>query len=344
MNPKVLAVVPVYKGEPTVVVRAIRSLLSQDYPYLRIIILDDDSKGDLFKTLQNALCSFSQITWIKNESNIGFANTLNKALSLVVDETFFLVLEQDCELSTENYLTAAIKHFDDPHVGVVCGENTPPPTEDLTIIKRVFVRHFCEDELDSGIVEAGFSLLKADVFRTYALQMIKGFESAASWKFACEEHMVSYKLKSLGYKIVKDSQLKFRTYSDGQENLRQNLKKEALYGRGLGWALARKQSNLDVGKSEQLKSKKIGRIIQTLHVTISVLSLFVFFLSPLIASAIMLSGTIVLVAYLVGRMSVLQNMKEKVLFLVTGFMRSWVYVPSFMFGFFYGLVLRFRKG
>ena len=127
MNSKVLAVVPVYKGEPKVVIRSIRSLLSQDYPYLRIIILDDGSKGDLLKTLQNTFGSFSEITWIENESNIGFANTLNKALSFVVDETFFFVLEQDCELASTNYLTIAIKHFDDPHVGVVCGENILPP-------------------------------------------------------------------------------------------------------------------------------------------------------------------------------------------------------------------------
>ncbi len=124
LNSKVLAVVPVYKGEPTVVIRSIRSLLSQDYPYLRIIVLDDGSKGDLLETLQNTFNSSSKITWIENESNIGFANTLNKALSFVVDETFFFILEQDCELLAKNYLTTAIKHFDDPRVGVVCGENT----------------------------------------------------------------------------------------------------------------------------------------------------------------------------------------------------------------------------
>ncbi len=106
-------------------------------------------------------------------------------------------------------------------------------------------------------------MLKADVFRIEALQKVRGFESSADWKFACEEHLISYKLKSLNYKIVKDSQLRFRSYSDGQENLRQNLRKEALYGRGLGWALARKQSSLDFGESKQLKAKKIGRIIQT---------------------------------------------------------------------------------
>ena len=163
-------------------------------------------------------------------------------------------------------------------------------TEELTTIKRVFMRHFCEDKRDSSTVNAGFSLLKADVFRTNALQKVKGFESAANWKFACEEHLISYKLKSLNYTIVKDSQLRFRSYSGGQENLRQNLRKEAVYGRGLGWALARKQTNLDVGESKQLKAKKIGRVIQTLYVTATIFSLFFYFLLPLLTLAIMLLG------------------------------------------------------
>jgi hypothetical protein len=237
-------------------------------------------------------------------------------------------------------LTIAIKHFDNPQVGLVCGENTPPPDEEFTTVKKVFVRHFCEDTHEASIVNAGFSLLKADVFRTNALQKVKGFESAANWKFACEEHMISYKLKSLNYTIVKDSQLRFRSYSDGQENLLQNLRKEALYGRGLGWALARKQSSLDVGESKQLKAKKIGRVIQTLYVAATVLSFFFYFISPMLTLAIMVLGASILIIYLVDRLSVLQRIKEKLLFLVTGFMRSWIYVLSFTFGFFYGLVSR----
>ena len=282
LNSKILAVVPIYKGEPKVVIRSIRSLLSQDYPYLRIIILDDGSKGDLLKSLQNAFNSFSEITWIENEENIGFANTLNKALNFVVDEAFFFVLEQDCELVSTNYLTIAVKHFDEPHVGLVCGENSPPPAEDLTTVKRVFVRHFCEDERESSVVNTGYSLLKADLFRTDALQTAKGFESAADWKFACEEHIISCKLKSLNYTIVKDPQLRFRSYSDGQENLRRKLEKRSSIWSRLRLGFSKKaEVVLDVGGSKQLKAKKIGRVIQTVYVTGTILSLSFYFLSPL---------------------------------------------------------------
>jgi glycosyltransferase involved in cell wall biosynthesis len=340
---KVLAVIPVYKGEPKVVIRSIRSLLSQDYPYMRIIVLDDGSKGDLLETLQNTFGIPSKITWIENESNMGFANTLNKALSLVVDETFFFILEQDCEILAKDYLTTAINQFDDPSIGVIFGENILPPTEELTTIKRVFMRHFCEDELELGVVEAGYSLLKADVFRVEALKKVGGFKSSADWKFACEEHLISYKLKSIGYKIVKDSRLRFRTYFSGQENLKQNLRKEAVYGRGFGWAVATKQSNLDSGESKQLKSKKFGRIIQTQYVTLTIFSLIIFFVLPYLGLAILLSTALILVAYLASQMFVLQSAREKLLFIATGFLRSWIYVPSFAFGFLSGLVARLHN-
>ncbi|MDH5483244.1 MAG: glycosyltransferase [Candidatus Bathyarchaeota archaeon] len=342
-TPKVIAVVPVYNGEPLVVIGAIKSLLLQDYPCLRIVVVDDCSKEPLYSLLLKEFSDFHQLTVLRNERNAGFAQTLNRALESVIDETFLLVLEQDCELLDTDYITKALKHFNCDYVGVVSGENLLPPDENLSLVKRIFVNHLCENVHDSGVAEVGFSLLKADVFRIDVLKKVGGFESSAEWKLASEEHIISCKIRSSGYKIIKDSNLQFRAYWGRQEKLWQNLGKEAIYGRGLGWALARAQSDLKIGESEQLKSKRFSRMIQVQYVLLTVFSVFMFLYSPLLSLALLSLTTLVQFAYLIHRSFVFSRIKEKLLFVATGFMRSWIYVPNFFIGFLYGLILRCKE-
>lgn len=340
---KVLAVVPVYNGDPSVVIAAVKSILSQNYPYLRIVIIDDCSEVALYPLLFNEFSGFSQVTLLRNDKNIGFAQTLNKALELITDEIYLLVLEQDCELVDADYITEALKHFHADCIGVVSGENSLPPDTELSLVKRIFVNHLCENVHDVNVVEVGFSLLKADVFRVDVLKEVGGFESSAKWKFASEEHLISYKIRSSGYKIIKDSSLKFRGHWGRQERLWQNLRKEAIYGRGLGWAWGRMRSDLEIGESTQLKSKRFSRLIQMQYVLLSVFSAFVFLYSPLVSLILLSSTSIALLVYLIHRASVFSLVKEKLLFIATGFLRSWVYIPNFFFGILYGFISRYKK-
>lgn len=345
---KVLAVVPVYNGQQFAI-RAIKSLLSQDYPNLRIIVIDDRSEDDSTSLISREFSGFPQITMLRNEKNIGLAQTLNRALELVTDEEFLLVLEQDCELLTDDYVMEASKQLRHNDVALVTGEDILPEGRELSLMKRIFVHHLCEDVYDTGIVETGFTLLKADVFRVDVLRKIGGFESSSEWKLAGEEHIISYKIRSLGYKIIKDSNLKFTAHWDGQEKLRQNLRKEAIYGRGLGWALARTKSDLDVGGSRQLKRKRLNRLFQIQYVFLTVLSAVLFGLGAvfsynlLIPLTLLFFATLIQLGYLCYHASFLGSAKEGLLFIVTGFLRSWVYIPNFLFGFFCGFMLDVKE-
>lgn len=343
MPQKVLAVVPVYNGELSIIIKAVRSLLSQNYPFLRIVVIDDHSEGSLYSSLSKVFSDIPQVILVRNEENIGFAQTLNRGLKFVSDETYLLVLEQDCELLSSNYVAEALKHFNDDSVGVVSGENLLPPTEELSLMKRIFVNHLCENVHDSSVVEIGFSLLKADFFRIAVIDKVGGFESSAKWKFASEEHLISYKIRLSGYKILKDNRLRFRAYWGGQETLLQNLRKEVIYGRGLGWALARMKTDLKTGGSEQLKSKKLCRIMETQYVLLKISSIILFLYFPLLSLTLATLTTLVLFVYLANRASVFSNVKEKFLFIATGFVRSWVYIPNFFLGFMYGFVIRYKK-
>jgi glycosyltransferase involved in cell wall biosynthesis len=346
---KVLAVVPVYNGQQFAI-RAIKSLLSQNYPNLRIVVIDDRSEDDSTSLISKEFSRFPQITMLRNEKNIGFAQTLNRVLELVTDEEFLLVLEQDCELLSNDYIMEAFKqlHYND-NVAVVSGEDWLPEGKELSLMKKIFVHHLCEDVYDTGIVETGFSLLKADVLRVEVLRKVGGFESSSEWKLAGEEHIISHKIRLLGYKIIKDSNLKFTSHWDGQEKLRQNLRKEAIYGRGLGWALARTKSDLEVGESKQLRSKRLNRVIQLQYVLLTVLSALLFgaralFSYNLLVPLTLLSlATLIQLGYLCYRASVLSCAKERLLFIVTGFLRAWVYISNFFFGFFCGFMLDIKE-
>jgi len=340
VEPNVLAIVPVYNGR-FFAVKAIKSLLSQNYSNLRIVVIDDCSEDDSSSLILKEFSDFPQITILRNERNVGLAQTLNKALELVTNEEFLLVLEQDCELLNSDYVSEALKHFQRDDVAVVSGENLPT-NEELSLMKKVFLHHLCEDVHDVGVVEVGFSLLKADVFRVEVLRKVGGFESSTRRKLASEEHVVSHKIRSLGYRILKDPSLKFRGYWGGQESLLQNLRKEAVYGRGLGWAVARMRTDLKVGESKQLKSKRRSRMVQTVYVLLTVFSLFLFFYNPLIALVLLSAAALVEFGYLCYRALVFRGVKERLFFVVTGFLRGWVYVPNLFFGFLCGLVFGWR--
>jgi hypothetical protein len=274
---------------------------------------------------------------------MGFSQTLNKALEVVTNESFLLVLEQDCVLLNINYITNALKHFNCGNVAVVSGENSLPLKTDLSLMQKIFLRHLCEDVHDISISEIGFSLLKADVFRVDVLRKVNGFESSAKWKFACEEHIVSYKIRNAGYKIIKDSQLRYKGFWSGQERLAQNLQKEALYGRGLGWAVASMRSDLRTGESKQLRCKKINRSVQVQYVLLTLASFFLFPFFPLPSLVLLFSSGFLQFVYLVYRASIFGLFREKAFFIVTGFLRSWVYIPSFFFGLLLGFMFRLNE-
>jgi len=192
-------------------------------------------------------------------------------------------------------------------------------------------------------MEVGFPLLKADLFRVEVLRKAGGFESSAKWKLASEDNIISYKIRSLGYKIIKDPSLEFAAYWDGQEGLRQNLRKEAVYGRGLGWAFARMKSDLKVGESKQLRSKRLNRMIQMQYVLLTLLSAFLFLFDWLIPLILLSSAALIQLGYLCHRARILSGAKDKLLFIATGFLRAWVYIPNFIFGFLLGLTSNKKK-
>ena len=99
--PLVSVVIPVYNHQQYVE-QAVNSVLKQSYPNLEIIIIDDGSKDDSTKKVDQCLDAWRkapaqglerQITFIKQQ-NQGAHHTINRGLSLATGD-FLTILNSD---------------------------------------------------------------------------------------------------------------------------------------------------------------------------------------------------------------------------------------------------------
>lgn len=98
MNPLVSIIVPVYNGEK-VVERCIRSLISQTYDNIEIIILNDGSKDHTMQIL-NKYANLDSRIRVVDKANSGVSDTRNQGLKLAQGE-FIQFVDSDDWLPTE---------------------------------------------------------------------------------------------------------------------------------------------------------------------------------------------------------------------------------------------------
>jgi glycosyltransferase involved in cell wall biosynthesis len=334
---RILAVIPSYNSREHIA-EAISSLFNQDYPDLRILVIDDCSTDGTYEFLQK---SNDKVTVVKNEVNLGISGTLNKALSFLQGEEFFLVLSDDCELVGDNWVTTAIRHFKKETVGVVCGEIFKGNLDSLPLIKRIFAYH----KEASGVTapgnkveEVNISWLWADLFRSAVLKKIGGFCSAKGRKYGVEDNITSYRIRSSGYVILKDTSLLVTSSWGRADSLYQNLRKEILIGKSTGWAIAKGMAETKVTESEQLARKLRKRKLQIFLFSVSCVLLMssVFSLIPLITLVIIQTLRVV---YFMTRANGFRGI-EKLYFAATGSMLDWLYPPNFIIGFLEGFITK----
>ena len=87
--PRVLAVIPAYNSAEFIE-KTVISLVKQDYPYLRRIVIDDCSKDGTGEIVSKYA---GRLEVLRNETNSGLAFGLNRALTLAKDEEFLLILK-----------------------------------------------------------------------------------------------------------------------------------------------------------------------------------------------------------------------------------------------------------
>lgn len=116
MNSKVTVFTTVYNGLPFLK-EAIESTLNQTYTNFDYLIIDDCSTDESVSVIE--LYNDPRIRLVKNEKNLGTAETFNKGLS-IIDSKYIVRLDQD-DVSLANRVEEQISYLEkNPDLDIVC--------------------------------------------------------------------------------------------------------------------------------------------------------------------------------------------------------------------------------
>ncbi len=115
-EPHVTIVIPTHSAPIDTVVRALKK---QKYTGKVTIIALDNGDRDRKNEMPRG------ITYIKNETNLGLAGSLNKGILLAKTE-YVITLHQDCVPADAGWLSALMQPFNDPHVVLSASQQQLP--------------------------------------------------------------------------------------------------------------------------------------------------------------------------------------------------------------------------
>ena len=119
-RPAVAVLIPAY-NEDKVIERTVRSVLDSDYPYLRVIVIDDGSKD---ATLEVTCAAFAKeikegrVT-VLTKPNSGKADALDYGLEQVSEE-LFVGIDADTIIAPDA-ISKLVPHFSNPKVAAIAG-------------------------------------------------------------------------------------------------------------------------------------------------------------------------------------------------------------------------------
>ena len=106
-------IIATYNGEKYLT-KTVESALEQKDVDVEIVIIDDGSSD--FILAQDLMKNDSRIKSMKNDSNLGFSRTVNKALQFVSGE-FLIILDQD-DILYPDHCKNALPYFDENSVAM----------------------------------------------------------------------------------------------------------------------------------------------------------------------------------------------------------------------------------
>jgi glycosyltransferase involved in cell wall biosynthesis len=233
--PLVSVVIPVYNGEKTVL-KAVESVIRQRFRPLELIVIDDGSKDASSSIIEDFIKSkgFADFKLLRHNVNLGLSRTLNDGIKEARGD-FVLILHQDCELVGDDWVEKALAFMDDERIAVVTGYYGIPDVKDDSFVKRAFgvLRKQFHSRPSIAYEEVTFSEGKCDLYRKRLLLEAGGFPT--NYRIAGEDLVVSYRLRKMGYKILKCYDLPVvQRFSGTAESFWGNMGKEFLFGKAMG--------------------------------------------------------------------------------------------------------------
>ena len=272
---KLSIIVPVHDGVTSGLKDSLKSILSQDYENIELIVVDDAS-SDFSADLVNQLCAPPRCKKIVHQSNKGLAASLNDGVSLASGE-YIMIVQQDCALLSNDTLSKSIKFMSvTKNVDILVGRQI----YDLKNLN--FYQKFSEFSLDhfslytSASHELDLTENKCDVIRRRTMEKIGLFD--ISQRVSGEDQVFSNRALELGFHMYLGEDPKFVNQLLGENTLSKVLKKHYRYGR-YSWSLYKKiyrNKSLSISKKSYSTGKIYNRVLSVFFSLASLIFLALF--------------------------------------------------------------------
>lgn len=204
-SPPVTVIIPSY-NHARYVLHAIASVLRQTYENLDLLIIDDGSKDDSVKVVEEHLAKIHnhtrKITFIHRE-NRGLCNTLNQALEMASGE-YVVTLASDDILLPDSISLMMAAALSDPGIAGVAGNLVEVDSDNNYV--PLFINKFLSRNLDAKYIsfEERFSLAEpfgaaGSLFSKKALIDVGGYR-ADTW---VEDYYIHLELLQAGYRLYR---------------------------------------------------------------------------------------------------------------------------------------------
>jgi len=271
MPPRVSVLIPIYTPGP-VLRRCLSSLARQTYPDLEILAIDDAGP----EPVQGVIDEFARddVRWktVSHERNLGLSASLNDGLRNSTGP-FVLVLQQDCEILGERAVEDAVALMEQDGHRCLSGEPVLVlPEMSPTQVAFAAIWNHLPDAGEADLAPVGFSELKCDLFPRVALLTVGAFEER--FRISGEDQVLSHRLWSSGWPIVRSTALRFVLRPGRQASIRAYLRKEFLYGRSqLGILLLTTFASVRTTRSALQGRRRLANRLHGLVATLSILAI-----------------------------------------------------------------------
>jgi poly-beta-1,6 N-acetyl-D-glucosamine synthase len=225
-QPLVSIIVPAFNEEVNAV-RTVQSLLQQNYPNMQVIFIDDGSKDNTFKIVQDTFKANDKVK-VFTKSNGGKAAALNTGVEKAAGE-FVVCIDADTQLKTDA-VSQLMKKFTDGTVGAVAG-NVKIGNEINMITRWQSIEYITSQNFD----RRAFAYLNCitvipgaiGAFRKDAVIQAGGFTSDT----LAEDCDITMRLHRIGYKIGNCTEA--ISYTEAPETMRQFMKQRFRWSFGV---------------------------------------------------------------------------------------------------------------
>lgn len=225
-----------YNGVANGLSNTIKSIISQDYENIELIVVDDAS-SDFSVDVVNQFCKVPRCKMITHRLNQGLAASLNDGI-LSADGRYIMIIQQDCVLLSNDTLSKAIEFLaKNRKVDILIGRQI----YDLKALN--FYQKFSEFSLDhfslyfSNGRELDLTEIKCDIIRKEVMDKIGQFDTTQ--RVSGEDQVFSNRASNLGFIIYLGEEPRYTNQLLGENTLLKVLKKQFRYGK-YSWSLYKK--------------------------------------------------------------------------------------------------------